>query len=384
MRSIIRFCSSMLVLLAVIISGAFIRGVHAQPATSVLAQGSPALTQAMVDKMVDFLQWALDIDLAVDSKGKIQKVLVNAWRTKDAAEMESTINIAGLHDKLMLLSDEDRNLQKSQLQPEVVKNLRAEPDDEVSQILIRLYDASRSTKSAPKNPSARSTKTGTNKTKVGEDGFTGIYRMLRPRALNINNSSPESGYYVEHITFLPSGHVYWTLPPEGLLYFDPVVAQRAYPDDWGTYEFRNGAIHILRGPAKEPYVITRSGERLNNPPSLGKGSFRRVPAADGLRLDGNYRRDPTEPTLSFTKDGRFVDGGVFRYFGDLARPDGRVYQDDGRAGSGTYLIEQNTLELRYSDGRIKRHPFTVFPENLAKSPAIDSFILRAEESMKRH
>ncbi len=88
--------------------------------------------------------------------------------------------------------------------------------------------------------------------------------------------------------------------------------------------------------------------------------------------------------IIFTKDGKFRDGGVFRYFGDLARPDGTAYQDDGVGGSGTYIIEQNTLELRYSDGRIKRHPFVAFPENLAKKPALDSFILRREETMKRY
>jgi len=131
-------------------------------------------------------------------------------------------------------------------------------------------------------------------------------------------------------------------------------------------------------------VITRNGDRLNNPPSLGKGSFRRVPSADGLKLEGNYRRDQSEPTIAFTKDGNFRDGGVFRFFGDLARPDGTVYQDDGRSGSGTYIIEQNTLELRYSDGSVKRHAFVAFPENLAKKPALDSFILRSEERMIRY
>jgi hypothetical protein len=126
---------------------------------------------------------------------------------------------------------------------------------------------------------------------VGTDGFTGIYRMLRPRALNINNNVPESGYYIEHITFLPSGHVYWSLPPEGLLHFGPAVAERAHSDDWGTYEIKNGEINILRGPGKSRYVITRSGERLNNPPSLGKGSFRPVPTADGLKLEGCLGND---------------------------------------------------------------------------------------------
>ena len=93
---------------------------------------------------------------------------------------------------------------------------------------------------------------------------------------------------------------------------------------------------------------------------------------------------PVGRSIAFTAGGSFRDGGVFRNFGSLVRPDGTPYQDDGVPGSGTYIIEQNTLELRYSDGRVKRHPFIVFPENLAKKPAVDSFILRREERFERY
>ena len=218
---------------------------------------------------------------------------------------------------------------------------------------------------------------------VGADGFTGIYRMMRPKALNINSGAYESGYYIEHIIFLPNGTLYWALPPEGLWHFDFAVAQRNNPNDCGTYEFMNDEIHVLRGPNKTKYVITRNGDRLNNPPTLGKGSFRLVPASDGLRLEGNYRRNQNEPTLSFTKDGRFNDGGIFRYFGSMRRNNGSTYIDDGTGGFGTYLIEQNTLELKYSDGRIKRFVFEAFSENLIKKPAVESFLL-CEQRMERY
>src|SRR5688500_10166411 len=92
--------------------------------------------------------------------------------------------------------------------------------------------------------------------RVGTDDFTGIYRMMRPKALNINSGVYESGFYIEHITFLPGGNLYWDLPPEGLLYFDFAVAQRIYPNDCGTYEIKNSEIHILRGPQKTKYIIT--------------------------------------------------------------------------------------------------------------------------------
>jgi hypothetical protein len=361
-----------------------IASAQAQGDDVVLVQGNPPLTQLTVGKSIVLLEWALEIKLSREQELKIKQALIRTWQTNDREDMNGALEIVEIYEKVAKLSEGERNKARRAIQDVILKSIRAEPDDDLARVLLSAYEASHSTNPRITAPSIDSNSSTRNKLRVGADGLTGIYRMLRPRALNINNTVSESGYYIEHITFLPSGHVYWALPPEGLLHFDPAVAERAHPDDWGTYEIKNGEIHILRGPGKSRYLITRSGERLNNPPSLGKGTFRPVPSADGLKLEGNYRRHQTEPTITFTTAGTFRDGGVFRYFGTLERPDGTVYQDDGIGGSGTYVIEQNTLELRYSDGRIKRHPFLVFPENLSKKPALDSFILRSEERMERY
>ena len=46
-------------------------------------------------------------------------------------------------------------------------------------------------------------------------------------------------------------------------------------------------------------------------------------------------------------------------------------------GSGTYLIEQNTLELRYSDGRVKRFALTILPDRMSDRP-VRSFRINYE------
>ena len=373
--TISRMLSASLVL--VVVLGAF-KVTAAQRSDVILHAGDPPLTQGMVDKTVALLKWALDVEISGEHRSKLEQIIVRAWQTKNAKEIKSTLDIIDVHDQLMQMSPADRDARKAPLQAAIMQSLRKNPDDEMSQIFVSLFDSSRT-----KTTTAANSSSSGDNLRVGADGFTGVYRMLRPRAININSTAPESGYWIEYITFLPGGNVYWSLPPEGLLHFDAALTARTDPDDWGTYTLKDGEIHVLRGPSKKLYVITRSGERLNNPPSLGKGSFRPIPSADGLRLDGNYRRGETEPTITFTPDGSFRDGGVFRYIGTLARPDGSLYQDEGVPGSGTYIIEQNTLELRYSDGRVKRHPFIVFPENLTRKPAVDSFILRREERFQR-
>ncbi len=358
---------------------------YSQEKEVVLVPGNPPLTRLMAGKVNVLLDWVLELKLTNQQEIKISEVLIRSWQTNNREDIQGALDIIEIYEKVFRMSEAERNNARGKLEEIILQSLRAEPNDELARMLLSAYESTHSTNSKTTSPSNNSNTSTKSKMRVGADGFTGVYRMLRPRALDINNNVSESGYWISYITFLPGGYAYWSLPPEGLLYFDPAVAQKADPIDWGTYEVKtNGEIHIRRGPTKELYVITRNGERLNNPPSLGKGSFRPVPSADGLRLEGNYRRHETEPTLSFTTDGKFRDGGVFRHFGDLERPDGTAYQDDGVGGSGTYIIEQNTLELRYSDGRVKRHSFIAFPENLAKKPALDSFILRREETMKRY
>lgn len=360
----------------------------AQPAysqeNSILVQGKPPLTQLMVGKTIVFLDWVLDLKLNKEQEIQIQQVVENAWRNKNTAQIKSTLEVIDIYEQVVKLNETERNSVKTKLQPVLLQNLQKEPQDELSKIIASAYRSSRSgeTTVEKKNSPANTTSTNKNNLRVGGDGVTGLYRMMRPKALNIISTMPESGYYIEHIVFFPDGKLYRFLPPEGLMYFDYALACRTHPADCGTYEMNNGEIYVYLGPEKKKYIFTRSGEKINNAPELGKGSFRSIPTADGLKLEGKYRRYETEPTITFTKDGRFTDGGAFKNFGTIGRLDGSSYMDDGMGGSGTYLIEQNTLELKYSDGRIKRFVFEAFPENLEKKPAVESFLLYGQRLLK--
>lgn len=356
---------------------------YPQHRDEILANGNPSLTQSMVKKTVEFFEWVLDIKLPAEKVFGVQQFMISKWKTSDAADIKGVLEVIDVYNQVVQLSEMERQNVKDQLKVTVMQNIRSNPDDELSKILLGVYEATDANRKKISTDNTKSLNEVKSKLRVGADGFTGLYRMVRPKALNINSTTPEKGFYIEHIVFLPGGKLYRSLPPEGLLYFDMTVAERTDPSDCGTYEFKNGEIHILLGPGKTPYVITRNGDRLNNPPPLGKGSFRPVPDCDELRLEGNYRRSESEPAISFTKDGRFNEGGIFRYFGTMAKPDGTIYKDDGVGGSGTYLIEQNTLELRYSDGRVKRVVFQAFPENLVKKPEVPSFLLR-EERFERY
>lgn len=341
----------------------------------VIAQGNPPLTQLMVGKVIVLLDWALELQLAPEKELQIKQILIQTWQKNDREDIQGALEIIKIYEQIAQMSEKERNNARGNLKTILLQSIREDPNDELSRMLASAYQAKNSTSKAQANNPAAST--AKNKNRVGADGFTGLYRLARPSSIN------SSGISIGYIVFFPKGNVFWRLPTEGLLYFDPAVAQKAYPNDWGTYEINGGEIRVLRGPERREYVLTINGERINNPKSLGGGSFRPVPASDGLKLDGAYRLSESHPSITFTENGNFKDEGFYPV-SDGTRPDGTFYKRDTRGGSGTYLIEQNTLELRYSDGRVKRFPFIAFPENLAKAPAVDSFIIFYNDTMKRY
>lgn len=329
----------------------------------IVVQGNPPLTQSMVAKTLILLDWSLDIRLSDEQKMQIAQAVIGYWKTNNRTEMNNTLEAVKVVDRLRQASPAERARAKDIIQAEMLKGLRSDTNDEISQMVLRVFETTHSgSSSGPTqvNNSAAATKNQ----RVGLDGLTGIYVGTR------NFSSSMSSVQLDYVTFLPGGHVYWTLPAEGLLYFDPRVAQRVSPDEWGTYEVVGREIRVSVGNNLR-YVFVREGNQLKLQPHSGNSSIRtysQLATADELKLQGRYRRSATEPAITFSQDGSFRDDGIFRNFGTIGRADGSTYQDDGRGGTGTYLIGQNTLELRYSDGRVKRFAFTALPADLLQQP----------------
>lgn len=68
--------------------------------------------------------------------------------------------------------------------------------------------------------------------------------------------------------------------------------------------------------------------------------------------------------ITLTKNGQFADDGVF-LAGDVV--DKSIASDDGMPGRGKYRINNNRLELRNMNGRVKRTTFTLEPGTLTSA-----------------
>jgi len=316
----------------------------------------------MLAKTIMLFEWSLGIKFSDDQKSTIRQVMIAYWRHDNRAEIDSTLEIVKVVDGLLRETEENRAQAKPVIRAEIMKSLRNNPNDEVSRVVIEAYEATNST------PTGRANEAGSDRPEAkqvtGSKGLSGIYVGTR------NFSSSINSVQLDYVTFLPDGNVYWTLPAEGLLYFDDKIAKETHPDDWGTYNVSGREIHVSLANDLQ-YVFLKEGDQLKLQPHSGSSSVRTYTAlatADGLKLQGSYRRSSSDAAISFSVDGRFQDGGFARNFGTIAKPSGDTYQDDGRPGTGTYHIAQNTLELRYSDGRVKRFAFTALPDQLRSQP----------------
>ncbi|MBW3571050.1 MAG: hypothetical protein KY467_08080 [Gemmatimonadetes bacterium] len=189
---------------------------------------------------------------------------------------------------------------------------------------------------------------------------------------DINRPTQIGGQRVA-ITFFPDGRVLMREPPEGLA--APLRRTDApnWSSDWGTYEVVGGRElrvrvpgHVLRGCWDGRLLRIRRGSR--------RAVYRPWPRLSGT-LNGAYRADASLPAIHFTPDGTFVDEGFQQYLGDRQALDGGIRFADQpqerqarRAGRGTYSLRDNTLELRYADGRVERLTAMATPEEGAVRP----------------
>jgi hypothetical protein len=176
----------------------------------------------------------------------------------------------------------------------------------------------------------------------------------------------------KYATILGDGTFVEGQPNGGLDGFDRAGELRANPVGWGSWAMTgaSGRVEFPAVPGVPGGAITWEMSLRGDVLWLGTRSYRKLDPGDGLTLNGTFmradRNEFARQTITFTPDGRFTDQGVFRAASVTHRtPRNPFEDDDGRAGSGTYVIGNYTLRLRFSDGRVKQSFFFV-PDGQAR------------------
>ena len=113
----------------------------AKDASAVLAAGDPALTRQMVEHTCHFLAYLLEAPLTLEQKAALEKSIVADWKKKDADTIEFVKDACDLRAQIFAKPEAERDLIRKQLQPEILKALRANKGDEGAKWMLAIYDA---------------------------------------------------------------------------------------------------------------------------------------------------------------------------------------------------------------------------------------------------
>jgi hypothetical protein len=190
-------------------------------------------------------------------------------------------------------------------------------------------------------------------------GIVGVWMGL------VKESSTDylSPFVTRWKVFFNDGMMFADLPDEGLAGFERAAYRASHPARegyWHTYSFAGTSGESRRPGTRFPWSlrVEKVGQLL-----IDDDVYHRCASVDGLRLDGAWSSysNPDDPTLDqrpvgqrplirFSRDGRFVDDGLFASF--------LTSRGDDRPGAGRYELRDFTLLLHYDDGRTRQEAFS--------------------------
>jgi hypothetical protein len=153
----------------------------------------------------------------------------------------------------------------------------------------------------------------------------------------------------------PNGDFKDEAPWQGLLSFNVNQNKKEFPLGWGKFVMNkngNGTFSINNYTEK---VVKLTADKMDRPDA--SWDYMKCKSVNGLRLQGSYstQKDWSTNTyfnsktckelLTLNKDGSFTDHGFFAGTCEYTNP-------KDAPGSGTYSIQNFTLQLKYKDGRI--------------------------------
>jgi hypothetical protein len=211
----------------------------------------------------------------------------------------------------------------------------------------------------------------------GRGGMTGIYEGVRRQVVAPGPGSSVAAGITwtpqrDWMTFFPDGRVHLAMPPNGLAVpFDWQGECSSAPAWCATYTVNGDEVRIRWLSGSERVLRRQADGSLQ---TTGGLDYVRHDPLNGRRLEGRYdilwKRPYQVVSIRFTRDGRFSEQNVLSNIGWMTLQRLRDPALDRvmsvTAGSGTYSFRENTLELRYDDGRVARIVAYIFPQELRK------------------
>lgn len=349
--------------------------------------GSPAgqMPPRMAEEVVEFLEWSMQTPLGARERQEVADSLRAGWARGSSGDIAGMRALHAARDSVSRMAPRDRAIVRPSLERQFVRGFRQQQNHPAARAFLPAYAARR--RDAPAVPwpgdappahapvaAAPAPPRTTPREPGAPQAASGAAARVYYRT-SASTGFAGQGYTLAtyYLALFPNGRYYrGFFPAEGVQEFDWAFWCAREGGTCGTYELRGGAgvqSVALRGHGGREEVL-----QLAAAPGGSRDAFITLQPMDGLRLNATYAGNcynNFEATLQLTADGRFSErellGCAWAPIRGNFHTDYETFRarlDDAernRAGSGTYTIRANTLELRYASGRVVRLGVRVDP-----------------------
>jgi hypothetical protein len=106
----------------------------------VLVEGSPPLTQDIVDHTCNFLEWGLDLQFTAAQRDEARTVITRLWKDNDRKAIDGIQQILAAYAQLARATPAARQAAQHKVQDQLVAGMRSDHADATSRWLLTVYD----------------------------------------------------------------------------------------------------------------------------------------------------------------------------------------------------------------------------------------------------
>ncbi len=108
----------------------------------VIVAGNPPLTQETIGRFTEFFEWAFDVRLTSDQQEVVRKYMVDSWTQKKTTDINDVVQVVQQQIELAKLTADQRTYVRVKIEPELLTQMRDQPNDFMAQWALSVYEAS--------------------------------------------------------------------------------------------------------------------------------------------------------------------------------------------------------------------------------------------------
>ena len=105
----------------------------------ILAEGSERLTQGMVNRLVGFFEWALEVEFSTEERAEFQNQIIENWKNGDSREMRGMLYVLEFSREIDHWDEDKRQKAQILLKERFLKELEKNDSNKINALLLGSY-----------------------------------------------------------------------------------------------------------------------------------------------------------------------------------------------------------------------------------------------------